>query len=375
MKAHRKIFMSFMTMLLLVLTFSASTFAWFQMNSSSKISGFDMTVTGGLGFLVSVDGTNFSNDLTRSQMNKAMIVGYDREMYSMNERGELVYKTSGLALTNTEIEDILTKKILLLPVTSQNGYKFTDLYGSPITVSSGRFVEFDLYFKTVSNNVEEAAKYDISLLIGNEEIYADNGQRVYSTQFSSELDNIELFDSLTTRDKVYQANETIPVYTSNALRFSLENILEDEYNPENEDGITHEQYIKNQRDSNTSIYEFVDEHDLGSYAIKGSTVDIYDPTTNAMFTYYNNQKVTDIEPLSSMPTVIRYNQTTNKLTHNSEKGIEELENMPVLLRVQSGLQPKKVTVRMWIEGWDADCFDGISKSIKVRLTFTSKQIK
>ena len=115
MKAYRKIFMSFMTMLLLVLTFSASTFAWFQMNSSSKISGFDMTVTGGLGFLVSVDGTNFSNDLTRSQMNKAMIVGYDREMYSMNERGELVYKTSGLALTNTEIEDILTKKILLLP--------------------------------------------------------------------------------------------------------------------------------------------------------------------------------------------------------------------------------------------------------------------
>jgi hypothetical protein len=43
------------------------------------------------------------------------------------------------------------------------------------------------------------------------------------------------------------------------------------------------------------------------------------------------------------------------------------------MTVKSGTDITKVTFRFWLEGWDADCFDGLTKSINVNLTFTSKK--
>ena len=42
--------------------------------------------------------------------------------------------------------------------------------------------------------------------------------------------------------------------------------------------------------------------------------------------------------------------------------------------LSSGEDGKLITFRIWLEGWDADCFDGIGGSIQSQLSFSSKRI-
>jgi hypothetical protein len=73
----------------------------------------------------------------------------------------------------------------------------------------------------------------------------------------------------------------------------------------------------------------------------------------------NGLKPIDYE---EMPTTIRYQVGSND------------EFTTPITTVKSGLGTNKVTFRIWLEGWDSDCFDGLIESISVKLTFKSKQI-
>ena len=54
-----------------------------------------------------------------------------------------------------------------------------------------------------------------------------------------------------------------------------------------------------------------------------------------------------------------------------EQDIINGENPHYIASVDSGSVSTKLTFRFWLEGWDADCFDGISQSIRVNLSFGS----
>lgn len=375
MKIYRKIFMGVMTLILVATTFVTSTYAWFKMNSSANISGFDLTVTGGEGFLISIDDNNYSNDLSNIQMKKAILLGLDSQTFQINEKGNIEYSASNLELSDSQINEIIAKNIQLLPVTSQNGYEFTDMHGSKQTPASGRFVEFSLYFKTSSQSIQDERKYDLSLLVGST-VFDDEGKEIMPTTLKANVDNINLVADMNTINGNKLANDNISVYSANAMRFSIEEEKEIEFTPVTEgaevdaNGKTYDQILLETRNSSTNIYEFYNEFDLGSYPLKGSTVDIYNPDMSASFTYYNNQKASKIEALDELPTTIRYNQTTGTIT----KEEQQLTQMPVITRVESGMQSKKVTFRIWLEGWDADCFDGLAKSVKVNFTFASKKV-
>ena len=55
------------TVMLLAVTFTSTTYALFKLNSHADIQ-FNFKVNGGLGFLVSVDNMNFSNDITYDKL-------------------------------------------------------------------------------------------------------------------------------------------------------------------------------------------------------------------------------------------------------------------------------------------------------------------
>ena len=42
--------------------------------------------------------------------------------------------------------------------------------------------------------------------------------------------------------------------------------------------------------------------------------------------------------------------------------------------LSSGEDGKPITFRIWLEGWDADCFDGLGGTIQSQLSFSSKRI-
>lgn len=348
MKLVRKLVVSLITTICVALCFTATTFAWFYVNSQVDVDGFEFEAMGGQGFLISIDGVNFSNDLTASQMKKAIVKGYNSERYYI-EDNKLYDIYSEEEVSQQTIDKILKENILLMPLTSNDGITLKDMYNSVASSNSGRYMKFDIYFKAASDRVSDGFNYDIYLLGHDEE--QQDGKIVNKTSISSEPTLINLAADMTTINGSYKAGDQISVYSSNALRFSIQ---------EKENEIA-------------TIYELTNQYDLGSYATdyskqndtqnEASRIEeldkLYNANTNAMFTYYNN-----LRPFSKIEKLSYENkpETVRKL---------ELGSYPKITHVSSGSESQLVTFRFWLEGWDADCFDGLANSINVKLSFTS----
>jgi hypothetical protein len=416
MKLIKKLILSTLSLVFVGVTLVGTTFAWFKINSRAEISNFNFTATGGLGFMISHDGVHFQNDVTTDQMMSAIILGYDGGYrYGYDEDGDLIYKSSNAKLTPTEKSAILDDNILLMPVTSQYGYSFQDQSNANIVsgAQSGKFIEFDLYFKATSDLEKDKIAYDISLFTAKEAKQNEQKKVINPTRITSDTDNVTLragmqYMTLATDVDGNESwdehsairDETITVASMNALRFSTEVVqykmldkVDDNGNKVYllEDGITElhaddegkyivegvekdvsgltvaTEYGQDKasatRVANSHIYEFYDERDHGSYAVKDAPRgSMYNPEFNAMLTYYNAQKATDIYPIEEtvLPSTTRYRVGTDAV-------------MPTITTVKSGSETIRVTFRFWLEGWDADCFDGLAKSINVNLTFSSKK--
>jgi hypothetical protein len=140
----------------------------------------------------------------------------------------------------------------------------------------------------------------------------------------------------------------------------------------------------------TLIYELNDyvngAMDLGSYATTYSATnwagfsDSYDIDLDhkyghdfsASYTYYTNLKQNDslagyLMDLDEIPTTI------SDLTSKDNEG-NYIYNKKITT-LSSGEDGKLITFRIWLEGWDADCFDGLGGAIQSQLSFSSKRIK
>ena len=362
MKIVRKLVLSIIALVSVVACFSISTYAWFQVNSTAKVEGFEFNATGGLGFLISIDGKNYSNDITSDQMKMAMLVGYDSERYQVNNN-KLLDKSEGKTLSTLEINERVSTSLLLSPVTSKNGEEFTNLSGTEVSKNSGKYVEFSLYFRAASQNAADNLGYDIYLCGEDLDQFVNPelDKTIPKTHIKSQLDTVGLLTDMTIYDPVSGVKvlgpdkdvKTIDVYSSNATRLS----------------------IKEESNKEATIYEITNEFDLGSYATTyNSSTDtindeatkreldkLYNSSYNAMYSYYNN-----LRPYSKLDPI--------NYEDGLPKTVRDLTEEHIFTSVKSGGPAKKVTFRFWLEGWDADCFDGLSKSINVRLLFNSKPI-
>ena len=495
MKLLRKTILSVAALTATAITFASVTYAWFPGYSEAKLQGFNLTVNGGLGFLVSVDGINYKSDLTKDEIQGAMIIQREpnrfgwkyndtlakSELYAkleepvMDDQNNIIrydYVFDHKA-TQSEITEAL-REIELMPLTSKNGVDLTDLYNSAATVESGRYIEFQVYFRATSlkgeysivTTIEPGTRYyqavdyhyaEVSTLgievsntnvnqfysktsadgtmnnpglatYNSEYIYyqklpivkditekaqelLDDGEEVleltngtrYEVYLNGEtetvdaqyLNGVKINDAITisptrfTSDSkkvtlgapmtaaiggtpvTYSSGEEIYVYGGNAIRMSIT----DENAYKASAGVT-----------GSLIYELNDsEHgdaNYGSYATNYS--DLYGVTdpgydyeldynygyaNSASYTYYTNLKHTSgsynnylydhLMAFDDKP------ETITDLTGSDNKAITTLS---------SGEDGKLITFRIWLEGWDADCFDGIGGTIQSQLSFSSKRI-
>lgn len=506
MKLLRKTIMGVCALTCTAVTFTTATYAWWKNYQNATVQGLNITANSGLGFMVSVDGINYKNDLTADEILGAMLV-----RYSPNEFGWKYDETVGTVLLYTKkandandgyefdqpastqtIEDAL-KRIELMPLTSLDGVKLTDLYSLEASADRGRFIEFQVYFKTVGNrgefkqatSVEAGKRYysytdpyyvplselsitlvdtididgdnkpdepDVSQYFYKEnandenEVYKTglahyNKDYIYYKQFHHVIDITEnaqnlldddkpiyemtngymyeiylngeeqtsdaLFDNgtliqeathisptrFTSDDKaislganmstVLNGNpvnlygpdvDSITVYSSNAIRMSIT----DENAKTASKGAT-----------GTLIYELNDAvngaSNLGSYAStysetycteKGINYSLeldykYGYQHSASYTYYTNLKQSD----SLKNRLIAYENLPTTINDLTSKGTDGnfIYNKPITT-LSSGEDGKLITFRIWLEGWDADCFDGLEKSIQSQLSFSSKRI-
>lgn len=353
-KIVRKIFLAVITLILAITTFTGVTFAWLSINSDAWVEGMQIQATSGKGFLVSVDGYNYSSSLNQEQIMKAILIKY-RKSYSLNDKGELLDER------NSVIDEYIYKKIFKAitfdPCTSYGDLTIRNLNGTEIDASKGKYIEFDIHFKVTGDIKEDMAIY---LNGANKVLNQDTTTyTVNPTKLSSAIDEIKLQCGLTIYDKETgeaiqkQQDEILNVKASNALRLGIADEI----------GIT-------------SIVEPTDEYDLGSYAtnIRDYTDEnhslfdanivydaAYDAYKNAMFTY-TSQVTSELEPLD-------YKQMPR--TFKSLLDSQGLNTVKILTLTKEK-QTQKATFKIWLEGWDADCIDNIKQKITVQLSFVQQ---
>ena len=434
MKLIRKLIVGISTVGLLVMTFVSATYAWFEINSRASVENFHFEVNGGQGFLVSIDDVHYYNSLNLTQLQKAMLVAYGEGEYRLSTDGtETLYhidyvdgfdpmgnpivKEDPKKVEDSDLGDLISGKVTgvpgvkLLPTTTTDGRYLTDLYNSESKPSDGRFLQFSVYFKATSDREQDNYAYEIYL--NGEEGRADNDALIEPTRITSERSEVPLSANMNVvlntdaGKKIYALKRTnslggrdkVSVYSSNAVRLSITNqeyYEEYQKNPDGSDALDGEgnkillSGYKLSGDNPTRIYELNDtvnkNTDLGSYAtnyageytdaqleamvteegtlINDEKLSLYCSKFNAMYTYYNNLKPDD--PLTYK--LLDYNVVEQINT------IRDLSGKQTITTVRSGEKAKLLTFRLWLEGWDADCFDGIEYAVKARLSFGSRKV-
>ena len=175
MKFLRKTIMGVSAIAFTAVALTTATFAWFEIYSEVKVQGLNITATSGLGFMISVDGKTYKNDLTQDEIYGAMLCGarpndfgwyYDEATKTSSLYTKIatpIYDDHDQIIdveytldqpVSKQTRDQALKDIELMPLTSKDGVNITDLYNSGASAGSGRFIEFSVYFKTTGTRGE-----------------------------------------------------------------------------------------------------------------------------------------------------------------------------------------------------------------------------
>ena len=378
MKLIRKLILGVATTGFLAVTLAATTYAWYKLGNAAFTESFEFNASTTEGFLVSVDGNNFKHKLSTEDIVKAMIVGKSPSNFEFDADGNLIDLRNGnLKLEGNNLATVYQSVIALEPVTSKDGKTIKGLSGGTINEtndSSSKYAFFNLYFKTVALTAEENLTYNIYLDgLG----YDDGHVSAQATSiWSDKATNVDLVANMTTYTKEYVKGEKVQVYTSNASRFSIQDlgyITEEEieepiYSEDDPTVVVDTRIIKRttttKANGDAITFELSEDraYDLGSFATDYNGTDeelnkMYNSAYNGMYTYYNNIKTEDTleNKLPHFDTDLP--QTIRSLTTYDENHVK-INTKEVIATVKSG-EVTKVALRFWIEGWDGDCFDGL----------------
>lgn len=324
-KLTRKLFISLLTVAFAVITLGTTTFAWFTLSSTAEIESFTAEVTAGDGIEISLNGSVFKRTISNSEI-------------------------------LTRIKSTFVK---FDTVTSPNGISMKYLNsGAEEYALKADYIEFQLWFRTPSSGKN-------IYLVAPTSISSDAKQWKADTEF-----NYAGYGELTT---VKPTDAPINIYAANMLRMSFE-----EYTT-----INFTEKTATSTKTEAKVFELDPVHiDRGETTpnTENLLLGAGPVSTPGLVSYWQNKlgenilttdgKVLDgegtNERLITLPETV-YGNADVKLGGQSIAA-------PTLLNgtVESndGYYYSYVMVRMWLEGWDPDCFDAALKtSINVKLNF------
>ncbi len=358
MKNHlRKLILLMVSLITLIITSIAATYAWMSVNLATYVQNMQLTVHTGNGIAVSKDGVNFSSNLSENEIKEAVVVKYLG--YTYNSDGQIVNSNNEIVnLTQKDIKDYFSQ-IAFKPVTTLDGINFyQDKFDLVKTkLSNGNYIQLDLYFKATKVQSEPVSVYFNTTDFN----YDGDGNRIKRFSISGEnktsgkdvTKTDYLISSLTTVDSkgdpisYTKGYEGLAINGANAMRFTT------------------------QIDNTIKFYE--PNMGLGSYATDLNSKNYlslyklasqYDASKNAAFTYVNNQKDehNKFEPLN----YYKIPDTFKDFNSIEASKICDLDTL--------NLTSTKVTFTYWLEGWDADCFDAIISSVlSIDMSFTANE--
>lgn len=302
----KKLYITALSMILLTMTFTTATFAWVSMAETNKVDGLQIAMRDGSNLEFSLDGTNWSNEITTAQINQ---IWNNSRLLDLTSTDGIQFVGNRLPLLGSELtfegipnQNYIALELFVRTTTRYNNVYLVDNISSSITYDSapnrGTYV--------TSRGV--AFRSPLTFLYGPDDTVFENETRTYFAKDAIRISLIEMKtdNPLDTRDE------------SELARF----IYDPTENPVRGYG---------------KAYGSID------YLSKAKLINIPLPTTT--------QPV--IERLSAFDPFFDYQplDTLSKVATLIETDQLDDRDRPYYLG--------RFTLNIWIEGWDADTFDAI----------------
>jgi hypothetical protein len=306
----KKIYISFLTLILLTVIFGTVTYAWITIATVNNIEGMYLTASTGDELQISTDGYHFSTSL-----------------------GE------------EELLDIFEDQSLK-DVTTVDGIHFYRGGLNPISEATPNkdFLSFELWFRTTTkeryvylvNDVSDLMSYDITM---QGTYFISKG-----VEWTSNVDF--LYDD----EDIVRTGETRTYYAKDSMRIGFQEVIDGPYDQRNED------------DLKTIIYDPSGNQNRGY----GKAIGAYN--------YFLTTQMTQITLPQEKPyTIYELTQIAEDNPYqalDNQSLITELQPTGFYDQDGNEIYQSKVIINIWIEGWDADAFNAVLKDyIKIQLQF------
>ena len=397
----RKLYISILSLLLLFVVAGTVTFAWFKLNTNAWVSDLEIGADTNADLKISVDGINYASNLTNGQIAESIVAYANDWKLCWDEGKQQNYwkksedKEDNEYITEENLESEM-EKIHLKPVTSIDGKKFESLNGTPIELKSKWYIKFDLYFKSVSSEVQDVyfsnrvIAYEDGTIIPKTEITVDKVEQItFPDNILASFDTYQMttgkiihYDASDKEAKLFDGTDVtddfennFKTYVSDASRFS---ITTSSNGVESNDVKLYELNKGNGSYATTMIERASGATNNTSYI--GTSGVAYDATKNAAFTYYNTVRRREL--IAGTGTDGEIDPISYKNVPSTYKGLDTTDAAKIITlddknnygnqEIKGQVGTAKMTMTLWLEGWDADCIDTIlDQKIKINLSFTN----
>ena len=312
--------MSLMTGLTAVSLIS-STYAFVVLNREATVEDFDFNVETDSGLLISVDGINFSQDITLNQMKQVIENNTGLPYNKVKYDGVTLSQTNGKINFDEDGYPIFVRDSLEEIANPVDDIKYNHTYKN---ANKNDYLQFDLYFKLI-NQGSDTATYNL--------YFKDTSGFESAGKVNVTLNNnITLVDGTS-----YLSGQTIELNPVDALRLG----------------------VANHTDKTFVVYE--PSVGLGSAAIEGSEENIHNKGLSVMYNYYN--ALHPHEPFTKAAEDGEAFDTVNTFAGAKAGEFVYKNNEYSVI---------KLTLSIWLEGWDADFLAGLpveATKFKVNLGF------
>lgn len=395
----RKLYISLLTLVLLFVVAGTVTFAWFKLNTNAWFSDLEIGASSNADLRISVVGVEgtYGSHLTNKQIGSSIIAhsnGWDLT-WDDTEKAYFWYDSEEdkyIKVTDENVEDYM-KILSLKPVTTKDGKVFRNLNGMLVNETYKYFFRFDLYFMSNENLAQD-------VYFSNRTITYPDGTIIPKTEFTTVgqesmtfPDNIvasfDTYNQVTGKmihfnaadQKAYEDGvdvtdsfkQNFNTYVSDATRFALETKSIDVDTTEvTTSGVRLYELNKGNGSYATTMVESGITSANTTYV--GTAGAAYDATKNAAFTYYNTVRQAELDAGTGTDSTIE--PINYKDVPNTYKGLDTVEAAKIISLNASNNYGKygtaKMTLTLWIEGWDADCIDTVlDQQLTFDMSFTN----
>ena len=310
----KKIYLSVITLMLVFVTLGTVVFAWDGLHDINSLDGLSLSASGGNELQISLDGINFSAELTADQIHE------------------------------------LFENIQLIDVTTTDGISFQTggMRDEGEAIPNEHYLSFELWFQTtvrekhiyLINNVSDQAAYDTTSTGTYVTSVGVRWKAKYDFWYGPEEENI------------ITKGEEDQYYAKDSIRIGA-NELVDEANLND---------VRQPEELQQLIFDPT-ENELRSFGKPYGAYSYFVTRTGKYLAIPNvlpntSFRLTEIDPDNPY------------LALDNESLIAVLQETGEFTENGKSIKRGKVRINIWLEGWDADAFDAIENDrVKIQLQF------